>query len=751
METVYGPETYDYQCFCVIELLLPDSESNISMIKLLSARFALQRKIGWLLLFSFFSLCLIGWLLYSNKKNFVATTNWINHTHTVIQHIDKVKTRIATWKALHRPPIDTAFHRELMQDITRIKELTIDNPLQQGSVDSLTIAIDSLSPATDSLSLAALKTLLNGMQQVERDLLAQRHDKNREADQRDTWLLIGSSALAFLFIVVILLRLNRDIQLRRQAQKKLKQNQTWLESILENTTSLIYIKDPAGCYVMVNRRFREVLQVREEEVIGHTDADFSTPEAAAHYRSLDERVVRMLRSVEGEEVVSGAGGDIHFLSIKFPLLDHNGQLIGIGGIATEITERVHYQQQLIAATREAQDAKSMQELFLANMSHEIRTPMNGIQGMTDLLLDTPLSDQQKEFAKIIKRSVNNLLVIVNDVLDFSKIKAGKLAIEHIEFRLKDVMDNVRAIFTHRVAKKGLELQLELDPAIPELLKGDPYRLNQVLINLIGNALKFTEQGWIRVQVTAQERTSDRVNLQFIVADSGIGISEAGLPYIFDHFSQAGLDISRRYGGTGLGLAICHQLLQLQGGEISVKSRENEGTVFTFRTPYGYNGTANGTASGTPMAAIIADYSQCLTGRRILVAEDNEVNQQLVDHVLRKGGGEVQLAGNGKEALDLLRSGERYDLIIMDLQMPVMDGYEATQYIRQELHLSTPIIAMTATALVGEQLHCFEVGMNDYMTKPFEFGELYKKINSLLATPNGDFSQGWIWRPSQTGS
>jgi CheY-like chemotaxis protein len=245
-----------------------------------------------------------------------------------------------------------------------------------------------------------------------------------------------------------------------------------------------------------------------------------------------------------------------------------------------------------------------------------------------------------------------------------------------------------------------------------------------------------------------------VNLQFIVADSGIGISEAGLPYIFDHFSQAGLDISRRYGGTGLGLAICHQLLQLQGGEISVKSRENEGTVFTFRTPYGYNGTANGTASGTPMAAIIADYSQCLTGRRILVAEDNEVNQQLVDHVLRKGGGEVQLAGNGKEALDLLRSGESYDLIIMDLQMPVMDGYEATQYIRQELHLSTPIIAMTATALVGEQLHCFEVGMNDYMTKPFEFilshetlynsGFLCVRITSPTLDPGHQVFQSLTW-------
>ena len=548
-------------------------------------------------------------------------------------------------------------------------------------------------------------------------------------DKRIAFALIGGNALMFAFIFIILVRLNQDIELRKQAEGRLKENQAWLQSILDNTTSLIYIKDPEQRYVMINRRFREVLQAEDSLVIGRTDRDFSEDAAADRYKSLDDEVIRSGKSLETEEVVVSGGKNVHLLSIKFPLLDNNGRPIGIGGIATDITERVQYQQQLIAATRDAHKAKEMQELFLANMSHEIRTPMNGIQGMTDLLLDTTLTDQQKEFARIIKRSVNNLLVIINDILDFSKIKAGKLAIEKIDFRPKDVLDHVKGIFDHRVKKKGILLQATIDPAIPDSLRGDPYRLNQVLINLIGNAVKFTDKGSVKVHVELQDRTATAVTLLFSVADTGIGIPESSLPYIFEHFSQGGIDISRRYGGTGLGLAISHRLVQLQGGSIAVKSIEGQGSIFSFELTYGYT-SAEGAVSPVGVAAALADYNQCLAGKRFLVAEDNEVNQQLVEHVLRKGGGVVQLAGNGEEAIRHLAQGKNYDLIIMDLQMPVMDGYTATQRIRGELGSDIPIIAMTATALIGEQVRCFEVGMNDYMTKPFEFTDLYRRILAL---------------------
>ncbi|HEY4112125.1 PAS domain-containing hybrid sensor histidine kinase/response regulator [Puia sp.] len=692
------------------------------------ARIALQRKIAWLLLFSFFSLCFIGWLIYFNKRNLEETADSMGHSYAVLDHMAKIRTRFSTWESLSRPPLSDAFHQDIQKSLDRIRVHSVAIPGMPASVDSLETAIRGLGTGADTLLLGRVRGLINGIAQRQQDEITERRSISRQTERKSTLLFISVSLLAFLFIVIILMRLNRDIVLRKRAERQLKENQAWLESILDNTTSLMYIKDTAGRYVMVNRRFEEILNVQGADAVGRTDEDISTPEEAAHYKFLDEQVMRTGKSLEIEEAVPVTGGTVNLLSIKFPLRDANGRLIGIGGIATDITERVQYQQQLIAATREAQAARGMQELFLANMSHEIRTPMNGIQGMTDLLLDTKLSDQQREFAKVIKRSVNNLLVVVNDVLDFSKIKAGKLAIEKIEFRLKDVLENAKAMFAHRIAKKGLDLQLVMDPAIPETLKGDPYRLNQVLVNLIGNAIKFTEQGWIRIEVTAQERTADQVNLLFTVADTGIGIPSASLPTLFDHFSQAGLDVSRRYGGTGLGLAICQQLLHLQGGEITVFSKENEGATFQFRLSYDYNSLS----VAAPVAAVLADYSHCLEGKRFLVAEDNEVNQQLVDHVLRKGGGDVQLANNGEEAIGFLKKGGVYDLIIMDLQMPVMDGYAATRCIRQELHLPTPIIAMTATALVGEQLRCFESGMNDYMTKPFEFAELYKRITALLA-------------------
>ncbi len=394
----------------------------------------------------------------------------------------------------------------------------------------------------------------------------------------------------------------------------------------------------------------------------------------------------------------------------------------------DITRHKATQQKLIIAVGEAQKAKQMQEQFLANMSHEIRTPMNGVKGMTDLLRETSLSEKQRDITGLIKRSIDNLMFIINDILDFSKIQAGMLRIESIDLSVKEVVNSAAFLFAHRLKAKGLQLDVKISPDIPGHLIGDPHRLNQVLTNLLSNAIKFTHAGKIQVKVDLKQKFADKVVLSFTIADTGIGIPTASLPYIFDSFSQAGSDTSRRYGGTGLGLTICKQLVHLQGGDIHVTSVVGKGSEFHFNLPFEYSDKP---ALEESSGDALQDYSQLLAGKHFLVAEDNEINQVLINHVLSKAGGSVTIANNGAEAVNLLHKENIFDLIIMDLQMPEMDGFAATRHIRNNLNMRTPIIAMTATAMKDEQWQCLDSGMNEYMTKPFEFTDLYKKIMHLL--------------------
>ncbi|TDO29283.1 PAS domain S-box protein [Sediminibacterium goheungense] len=512
----------------------------------------------------------------------------------------------------------------------------------------------------------------------------------------------------------------------KEAEQRSKENQLRLEAILENTTSLIFIKNLDGRYIMVNRRFKEMMGVTDEMVIDKTDYDFSEKEAADHYKRLDDEVISTRKPVEAEEWIYGTEGRKNLLVIKFPLIDHRRKIFGIGGIATDITDRVLYQQKLIEARKNAEEAKYLQEQFLANMSHEIRTPMNGIQGMTNLLLQTELNSQQKEFTGMIKRSVNNLLVIVNDILDFSKIKAGRLTIDKTSFSIREVLNNIRAQFEHEAARKELQLIIECEPSLPETIIGDPYRLNQILVNIVGNAVKFTVSGEVRIKVEQVNQEGSKANFLFTVTDTGIGIPEDKTTVIFDAFTQAGPDIARNYGGAGLGLAICKGLVEIQQGSIAVANIPGGGSVFSVSIPYDI--------LEQEITQEPEDESLLLKGKKFLVVEDNEVNQKLVSYVLKKVGGTVDIAHNGRMAIDLLENkNANYDLIIMDIQMPVMDGYEATEYIRTVLKLQTPIIAMTATALKGDQERSEQVGMNEFMLKPFDFNHLYKRLVKLLST------------------
>jgi PAS domain S-box-containing protein len=527
----------------------------------------------------------------------------------------------------------------------------------------------------------------------------------------------------------------RDISDKKQMQleleeteKNLKHQQFQLQSVLDNATSIIFIKDLQGRYTVANQRFMDLLQVKKSQVIGFTDYHFTSKEQADYFASLDAKVMLERKPIEIEQVVDGPNGPINLLLIKFPLLDQNNNVFGISGIATDISERTQYQKELINARQSAESAKLLQEQFLANMSHEIRTPMNGIQGMTNLLLESPLNSVQENYASIIKRSVNNLLVIINDILDFSKIQAGKLAIEEIGFDLKESTNSIKPLFSHRLKKKHLDFELNIDSRVPCFLKGDPYRLNQILVNLVGNAIKFTENGKIELNVTLQNAEEDKGTLRFSIKDSGIGISKEQLQSVFESFSQAGNDVARKYGGTGLGLTISKQLVELQKGKIWVNSEIGVGSEFVFELPYRF--AAEGEVKGLLRLSDF-DFSKLLAGTKVMVAEDHSVNQILIEHVLNTVGIYPSIVNNGKEAIEKLQTGEKFDVILMDLQMPILDGYKTTDFIRNKLNINIPIVAMTATAMKCEFEKCIEAGMTDYMSKPFEFVDLYKKLCLVL--------------------
>ena len=501
-----------------------------------------------------------------------------------------------------------------------------------------------------------------------------------------------------------------------------------LQSILDNTPLIMFIKYFVGRYLLINRSFKEAFSVTEEQVIGKTDFDFENDDDAIRYREADELVISTLEHVQTDETVQMADGEHNLLIVKFPLFDKDDIVYGVGGIATDITERVQSRAKLVEAKKKAEAAEALQEQFLANMSHEIRTPLNGIIGMTNILQHTALNGEQQEFVQIIRHSSDNLLMLINDILDLSKIKAGKLTVESLPFGLKDMLQQVVAPFRLKASEKQLSFDLHTDNNLPAEVMGDPLRITQVLTNLLSNALKFTDKGSISLTVKLVQKDAEKVTLSFMVSDTGIGIPADRLESVFENFEQAAMETTRKYGGTGLGLSITKTLTEMMGGSIVVTSEPESGTMFRVLLTL-HEVSENESNKQTLVPTILQ--SHLLTGKTILVAEDNEINQKVIRHTLRRIGIVPTITSNGKEAVELLEEGHRFDLIILDLQMPLMNGFQTSTYIRKKLLLNTPIVAMTASALRNEKMKCFELGMNEYLTKPFEPAQLFTVLQRFL--------------------
>ncbi|QEC43915.1 ATP-binding protein [Pseudobacter ginsenosidimutans] len=395
-------------------------------------------------------------------------------------------------------------------------------------------------------------------------------------------------------------------------------------------------------------------------------------------------------------------------------------------------ERKKVEEEMERSKALAEESAKAKDDFVANMSHELRTPLGAILGFADLLQKTDLDPVQQEYLEAIHTSGKSLLSIINDILDLSKLDAGKFIIESVPFSIPELMHSIQVMFSPRAAGKELRLSCSADLSINYQVTGDPMRLTQILVNLIGNAIKFTDNGSVDVNCIVSREDHDSLELHFTVRDTGIGIEPEKIHSIFDRFTQAESHITRQYGGTGLGLAITKQLIELQGGNIRVKSEMNRGTEFHFMIPY-KKAQEQLHPTHTPSNGAPRSFGSF---RRILIVEDNLINQKLTSTILHHNGFEVSIAKNGRKAIDLLKE-SGFDLILMDIQMPVLDGYRTTQLVRDELHIGTPIIAMTAHALSGERDKCLKAGMNDYLAKPFREADLLDKIAYWASLAEGN--------------
>jgi len=511
------------------------------------------------------------------------------------------------------------------------------------------------------------------------------------------------------------------IEVEMMEAQQLKQ-QKIIQDIIDTIPAMIFTKDVHGKYELVNQKMADLIGLPKAQIVGRYDKDILNHEKYSDNYNTDRELLRKRAIVKYDDVIE-KNGEKQYLSVtKFPLLGESGEVRNICGVIIDVSDSKANEHSLISAKKEAENARVAQETFLANMSHEIRTPMNGIIGMTNLLVSTTLDKDQKEFTENIHESAITLLSLINDILDFSKIRSGKFVLENSPFKIRQVIKKAIYPMQFNAEDKELKLNLHIDNNLPEILIGDPLRLQQIIINLTGNAIKFTSKGAIDISVSAVITDVRKMSLQIDIADTGIGIPENKIDYIFESFAQNNADTSRKYGGTGLGLAIVKQLVELQGGKIVLKSVLNKGSVFTFTIPYaiGTNAPVQDTKN------IAADSKNLLAGINILVAEDNIINQKVVRHTLQRQGANIEIANNGQQAIDMIAARD-FDMILMDLQMPEVDGYKATIHIKTVLNKAVPVVAMTADALKGEEEKCIEAGMVAYISKPFHPHDLYQLI------------------------
>ncbi len=516
-----------------------------------------------------------------------------------------------------------------------------------------------------------------------------------------------------------------------------KESSQYARSLIEASLDPLVTISADGKITDVNEASIKVTGIEREKLIGTDFSNYFTePQKAQEgYQQVFEKGFR----ADYPLTIKHKNGNLTDVLYNASVYkDDIGNVLGVFAAARDVTEQTRIEKELTEAkifaehaqgkaeeaTRTAEDAVKAKQQFLSNMSHEIRTPMNAIIGFTKVVLKTDLSVKQKEYISAIKTSGDALIVLINDILDLAKVDAGKMSFEQTPFKMATSISAMLHLFETKIQERNLDLLVMLDNAIPEVLLGDSVRLHQIILNLVSNAVKFTDKGKITVSVKLLSQDANNVTIHFAVADTGIGIIDEKIDTIFENFQQASSTTARLYGGTGLGLAIVKQLVEAQGGSITVQSKLHEGSVFSFILPY------KKTNEVTATEADMAQTELKINNIKVLVVEDMPLNQLLMKTILDDFGFEREIAENGRVAVEKVQKNV-YDIILMDLQMPEMNGFEATEYIRNTIKSKIPIIALTADVTTADLKKCMAVGMNDYIAKPVDDQLLYSKMMTVL--------------------
>jgi len=540
--------------------------------------------------------------------------------------------------------------------------------------------------------------------------------------------------------------LQSEVNERVRAEEALSQERKMLRTLIDNVPDFMYVKDAGSRFIVANAALAHSMNLKSpEELLQKTDFDFYPEELAKAYYADEQNVIRAKQPLfnREEECVEDGGNRIWLLTTKVPLYDKEGRVTGLAGVGRNITHFKKVQEEMQKAREAAEAASRAKSEFLANMSHEIRTPLNGVMGMTDLALETELTPEQREYLETVKMSSDSLLTVINDILDFSKIEAGKIDLEDTDFNLRDNLESTLKTLALRADEKGLELMCEVAPEVPEVVRGDSTRLRQIVINLVGNAIKFTDKGEIAVKVQIESKENGDCICRFTVADTGIGVPENKRELIFAPFSQADTSTTRKYGGTGLGLTISTRLVQMMGGRIWVESEMGRGSQFHFTVRLGAS-EAKEIKLGTVAPP------ELLRDVKVLVVDDNRTNCRILEGMLLRWHMKPSLVSGGAEALAELSAarerGEPYRLILTDMHMPDMDGFAMIEEIRRKPELATATIMMlTSAGHRGDAARCEELGVAAYLLKPVRQSELREAVARVLGARQHDVAIPLITR------